>query len=496
MRGGLFHCPDPLISCAGDGCVLYWSRTIAERAVVSTEAKARGKFSLRNVLSCETVPFSTMLALFLPLLLENICTQGFGLLNTSMVSSSGMTVLSGVSLVESVSTLFVMLFQGFASGASILVAQYLGAHREKEMRDVASLAVTVTAVLSAVVSLAVILLRYPLLHLCFRSAEPEVIDIAAYYLFGGTVSLPLCAVWMAELGVLRGAGESRIALISVVANSVVYLAFNYLFLVVMDLSVLGLIWSLALSRAAGLISCMAAKRILRSRLCRSPRELFRPVLSYLRPVIFYGFPISFENLIMKAARIVLLAIVTPLGTNAIASYNIAYNITVFSQIPSVAVMNTIFVAAGMCMGAGRPEELQKLYKGVAWLNRALYLLVNGSILLLSGPVLAAFHPEPEMLPELHRCLWLVLGSEILYHTESFTVVYLLRGCGDVTFPAAVSVITLCLFRLGASWVFAHPLGLGVFGLFLGLCSDWLVRAVIFQSRYLRGRWKTLHVISS
>ena len=459
------------------------------------KAKPGGRFSLKNALSCPTVPFQTLAALFLPLLLENVCTQGFGLLNSSMVSSSGMAVLSAVSLVESVSALIVTLFQGFASGASILVAQYVGARREKELREVSSLAVTVTAVLSALVAAGVILLRYPLLRLCFRSAGPEVIDIAARYLLGATFSLPLCAVWTAELGTLRGAGESRIALISVVANSVVYLALNYLFLVVLKLSIPGLVLSLSISRAAALLSCAAAKRIMKSRLCRAPRELFRPAFSYLRSVAVYGFPISFENVLMKSARLVLLAIVTPLGTNAIASYNIIYSVTVFSQIPAIAIMNTVFVASGMCMGAGRPEELQHLYRGTAWLNRAVYLLVNGGILLLSGPILAAFHPEPEMLPALHRCLWLVLATEVLYHTESFNTVYLLRGCGDVAVTTLVSAVTLCLFRLGGSWVFAHPLGLGVFGVFLGMCCDWLVRAVFFEIRYLRGRWKTLHVIT-
>jgi Na+-driven multidrug efflux pump len=197
---------------------------------------------------------------------------------------------------------------------------------------------------------------------------------------------------------------------------------------------------------------------------------------------------------MGVARLVLLVIVTPLGTNAIASYNINYNLTVFSQIPAIAIMNTMFVAAGMCMGAGRPEELQKLYRNVAWLNRAVYLLVNGTILLLRGPILAAFHPEPEMIPELVRCLVLVMTMEVLIHTESFTVVYLLRGCGDVGVTTLVSVLSVFVMRLGASWVFSHILGMGVFGVFLGMCCDWVVRAVAFELRYLRGKWKHIHVI--
>ena len=459
-----------------------------------TEKLTRRRFSFRECFSCETVPFRTLAALFLPLLLENICTKGFGILNTSMVSSSGMTVLSGVSLVESVSNLVITIIQGFATGASVLVAHYGGARKEKELRSVASLVVSFTAVLSLAVSVGVVLFRRSLMHLFFRSAEPEVLDIAAYYLLGCMLSFPLYAVWTAELGTLRGAGESRIALISVVANSVTYLAFNYLFLVVLDLSVDGLILSLALSRAFALASCSAAKHLLRSRLCRTIRELFRPSFSHLRAVTVYGFPISFESLIMGVARLVLLVIVTPLGTNAIASYNINYNLTVFSQIPAIAIMNTMFVAAGMCMGAGRPEELQKLYRNVAWLNRAVYLLVNGTILLLRGPILAAFHPEPEMIPELVRCLVLVMTMEVLIHTESFTVVYLLRGCGDVGVTTLVSVLSVFVMRLGASWVFSHILGMGVFGVFLGMCCDWVVRAVAFELRYLRGKWKHIHVI--
>ena len=197
---------------------------------------------------------------------------------------------------------------------------------------------------------------------------------------------------------------------------------------------------------------------------------------------------------MKGARLALRAIVTPLGTNALASYNIAYNITVFSQIPSSAVLGTIFVASGMCMGAGKPEELKTLYRKLALLNRAFYLAVNGAILLLRGPVLAAFHPEPDMIPELTWCLVLVLSAEFAYHTESFASVYLLRGCGDVAVTTVYSAVSLAVFRVGAAWVLSRTMEMGVFGAYLGMCCDWLSRAVFFGIRYARGRWMRRRVL--
>ena len=197
--------------------------------------------SIRSFYSCRTVSFQAVMALFLPLLLENACTYGFALLNSSMVSSSGMAALSAVSLVDTYITIIVTFFQGIASGAAILVAQYHGAGKRDDMRAVAVTSITFVTLFGTLLAGLSILLRGSVIRLFFGAAERDVVELAGRYLLGNCLTLPVYAFWTAQLGVLRGAGESRVAMAIVVSNSLLYLGFNCLFLVVLDLSVDGLI---------------------------------------------------------------------------------------------------------------------------------------------------------------------------------------------------------------------------------------------------------------
>lgn len=436
------------------------------------------------------------MALFLPLLLENACVYGFALLNSSMISSSGMAALSAVSLVDTYITIVVTIFQGVASGAAILVAQYHGAGKLDDMRAVAVTSVSFVTLFGTALAGLSVLLRGTVIRLFFGAAEQDVVDLAGRYLLGDCLTLPLYAYWTAQLGVLRGAGESRIAMAIVVTNSVLYLGFNYLFLVILDLSVDGLILSLACTRTLTVLVCSIAKRGSRSVLRHSLRDLLHPDLPRLRRVFTYGFPISFENLLFNAGRLILLMIVTPMGTNAVASYNIVYNIMMFSQIPFLAFSGTMFVVAGMCMGAGQPDDLQQFYRKIFWTSASVYAVVGGLVMLFRGPIVAAFHPEAEMLPTIIPCLGVILLSEVLVHSQSFMTVNVLRACGDVLVPTVLTAVSMWVFRVGGGWLLGSALDLGVFGVYLGMCADWTFRAVVFTVRYGRGRWKTLHVIES
>ena len=53
----------------------------------------------------------------------------------------------------------------------------------------------------------------------------------------------------------------------------------------------------------------------------------------------------------------------------------------------------------------------------------------------------------------------------------------------------VSIASMWIFRIAFSFVLAKFLGLGVFGVWVAMTIDWLVRAVIFVSRYRGTKWQ-------
>ena len=70
----------------------------------------------------------------------------------------------------------------------------------------------------------------------------------------------------------------------------------------------------------------------------------------------------------------------------------------------------------------------------------------------------------------------------------------LRAAGDVVFTTVVSLFTTIGLRLVFSVLFAVVWNMGVIGIVLAMCLDWLVRGGLFWLRFAGGRWERFQVI--
>ena len=67
-----------------------------------------------------------LLVLLGPLLVEQLLSVTVGMADTMMVSTCGEAAISGVSLVDMINNLIIVLFGALATGGAVVVSQYLG----------------------------------------------------------------------------------------------------------------------------------------------------------------------------------------------------------------------------------------------------------------------------------------------------------------------------------------------------------------------------------
>jgi Na+-driven multidrug efflux pump len=75
---------------------------------------------------------------------------------------------------------------------------------------------------------------------------------------------------------------------------------------------------------------------------------------------------------------------------------------------------------------------------------------------------------------------------------SFTTPAILKATSDVRYVMVAAVTSMLLMRVGLCYIMTCDwagLRLGAFGYWIGMCSDWVFRSILFVARLLSGRWK-------
>ena len=183
-------------------------------------------------------PFHHLLNFAIPLLLGNLFQQFYNMVDTwgvgNYVSSEA---FSAVGTVGPIINLLIGAFSGLASGAGVVISQYYGAHRQKEVHDAVHTAIMLTVILTVALSAVGVGMTPAMLRL--MKTPEDVFPEAQTYLtiyFGGMIGL---LFYNMGAGILRAVGDSRRPFYYLVAAAVLNIVLDLLFVVAFGMGVEG-----------------------------------------------------------------------------------------------------------------------------------------------------------------------------------------------------------------------------------------------------------------
>jgi len=448
----------------------------------------RGDRFLTRHFTRPSITWQQSMSIVLPLIAEHLFTSLFGLLNTAMISSSGVTSLSAVSLVDTLNSLLFVFYSGIATGASVVVANCRGSGSKEKLREASCQTVTTVTLFTLATTLFIILFHQPLLSILFGAAEAEILDKARLYLLGGAFTLPLVGFCTAVCGVLRGIGEGKTSLLYTLISTGAYVGLNVLFLTVLDMGIPGLILSITINRITNVPILFLFMHFRKTSFRFRLRELLRVNWSMFRSITKIGIPCALEQLFFAGGRVVIQSIIVPLGTNAIVTYNVAYSLMIFNQAINSPISSAMFTIVGICMGNDRPQDARELTKSYFVLCTAIYVLAGGLIALFFQPLAGMYHPPEELLGEIRLLVLISAIAHPLIHTAAFMLPNVFRAAGDVTYPTVLSLVSMWLCRVLGAYVLGITLEMGILGVWIAMLADWLLRAVLFPIRFRGEKW--------
>ncbi|GIO33408.1 MULTISPECIES: MATE family efflux transporter [Paenibacillus] len=450
--------------------------------------KQKTNVFLNKYFTGSKLDYRQIIAIIIPIFVDQAFIILMSLLNTAMIASSGVAAVSAVSMVDSLNIFLVNVFIAVATGGTVIVAQYKGSGNDSMVSKTAAQAISAVAFISILLCVLVIAFHTPLLNLLFGQAEADVFQNARLYLIGSCLSYPFIAVFQAVTGALRGVAETKACLgLSLILN-LSYLLLNILFITVLDMGIMGLIISLIIARVLGmgisLFYLIRMNHTLRYRL----KDALKIDFSLLKKIMIIGIPFAAEQMFFNGGKLLTQTFIVQLGTLAITVNAIGGSISLLFQIGGSALSIAVVTVVGQCIGNGNIPDARKFIKSFIGLSTVFFVVIAAVILPLFPFIVHLFSPPAEIIPDIFKLTLLIAITQPIFWSTSFIMPSALRAAGDSNFTSITSLLSMWVLRVILGYVLAIPLKFGIMGVWVAMVTEWGVRGAIFWWRFRGEKW--------
>ncbi len=433
-------------------------------------------------------------ALLIPLVIEQVLTGLMGIADTLMVSNIGEAAVSGVALVDSINLLFIYFFSALATGGTIVCAQYIGHDDEAGAGRAAHQTVLSSVLLALALCILLALARRPLLKLIFGSVEPAVMDAAVVYMLITVLSYPFLALYTASAALYRALGDSRRPMIVAAVADGLNILGNAVLIFVCGLGVAGAAIATLASRIFSAAVMLYFQRRPGQTISLGGIGDLKPDGVMIRRLLRIGLPNAVENGMFQFGKLMVQSTVSILGTTAIAAQAVVATLEMFGSMPAMAIGTGLLTVAGQCIGRGRTDEARRYIKRFTGISE-IVVLITGVLLSAGVPFLVKLTALSDEGARLTcRLIWFTCAMKLLLWPGAFTKPNGLRAAGDVAFAMWVSTVSMWVFRVGLSWWLCRYTAVGLWGVWIGWCTDWLIRNICFGLRFRGDHWLTHSVL--
>lgn len=432
--------------------------------------------------------------LIIPLIFEQMLAVSIGFVDTFMVSTLGEAAVSGVSLVDNISTLLIQVLAALATSGAVVCSQYIGNKEISMAKKSAGQLLLIMGSVSALVAVISLLLNHQIINFIFGTIEKDVFNNASIYYYITAISFPFLGIYNASAALFRGIGNSKISMNTSLVMNIINIGLNAFFIFVCGMGVFGVALATLISRvfACGFIMGKMFKEDTAIRMA-GVSDL-KPHKSIIGKILSIGIPSGLENGMFQIGKLSVSSLTSTFGTASIAANSVANNIVSCANIPGNAIGMAMITVVGQSIGAKKTDEAKRYSAKLLWIAYTGIWITNMIMYIFARNVVSIFKLSKEATDIAVTLLHAFVYVSVFIWPLSFTLPNTLRAAGDAKYTMIISIISMWTFRVGSSYFFAKALGLGVLGVWIGMFIDWGFRSLMFMARYLRGKWVEKRII--
>ncbi len=395
-----------------------------------------------------------MLSFAGPLMLTGILQLLYNAADIVVVGNfAGAQALAAVGSTGSLINLLVNVFMGLSVGASVLVAHSFGAGDLKRVQDGVHTSITVALIAGLSSGVIGFALARPMLE--WMGSPEDVIDLATLYVRIYFLGMPANMLYNFGAAILRAVGDTRRPLIYLTISGLVNVALNLVLVIGFKLDVAGVAIATVVSQVVSMVLVMRCLLHTDSSIHLDLRRL-RVSPGELKMILRVGLPAGLQGSLFSISNVLIQSSVNSFQSIAMAGNAAASNLEGFVYTSMNSIYQADMTFASQNLGAGRYDRVKRLMWVALGTVTAIGLSLGLIFLAFGRPLLGIYNSDPEVIAFGLRRMSVILPTYFLCGVMD-TMVGQLRGIGFSIMPMIVSLIGVCVFRIG--WIltiFAMP----------------------------------------
>ncbi len=409
--------------------------------------------------------FGKILVFALPLILTNLLQTFYNAADMMIASmSSEPDAVGAIGITGAFINLVLNVFMGFATGANVMVAKYLGAKEDEKTSRTAHTAIVMSLIFGLTSALLGQIISRPVLSL--MGAQGKLLDLATTYTRIYFLGVPFTSLANYLISIFRAKGDTRTPLFVLSATGVLNVGLNLFFVLVCGMSVEGVAIATSIANLASAVILLLRLskeegpcRFSIKKLC-CDRVAFRDILKIGLPAGIQGSLFSLSNMLIQSSVLRMNEILCPPNSSFDPVVNgnaAAANLEGFLYTAQNSVYQAAITFTSQNAGAKKYKRIYRIMGCCYLIGACIVLPFSNAMFLLRDPLLALYGVKAAAAGTLEQIAYTTAVTRMRLTYIPYTVIVfmevgcgIVRGLGKSVSSTIISLIGACAFRI--AWV--------------------------------------------
>lgn len=435
--------------------------------------------------------FPALMKFALPFLVANFLQLLYGAIDLLVVGQFCSTAaVSAVSTGSQVMKTITGIVTGLATGATVLIGQYIGAGKKDDAAKTVGATIALFAVVAVALTAAMLLLSRQ--AAAVMQAPAEAYEQTVQYIFICSAGIVFIVGYNAVSGILRGMGDSTSPMIFVIVATVINVALDLLFVAVFDMKAAGAAYATVIAQACSFVFALIYLKIKGFGLSVK-KSYVKLEKQKTTGILRFGSPVALQEALVNISFLIITAILNAKGLVESAAGGVVEKVICFTMLPPMALSMAIAAMTAQNVGANRLDRAKKcMAYGILFT-----FAIEGGIVLFTelggGKILLSVFSGDEQVIDAGFVYMQSYAFDCVLVCIVFCMNGFFNGCGKTVFTMSHSLIATFVVRVPFAYAMSMLPNAGLFeiGLAAPIAS---VASIIMCIIYLRvGKWKNKSV---